>query len=127
MLKRIHLIFFLNYIFGCMRSFVGSSCHSRPQTLENDFRLISSLDFLIKKFFEADDRVLYECTFAVGKKTYFRFEGTRSLLIYRALFLLTIYSVNNEWVVFSLLKKRYCVITSVSKKYKTQCTFLENK
>ena len=73
--------FLLNFIFGCIRSFVGSSFYSRAPTLENEFRLISSLDFLIKKFFEADDRVLYECTFAVGKKTSFRFEGTRSLLI----------------------------------------------
>ena len=80
-LKRIHLIFFLNSIFGFIRSFVGSSFNSHAPTLENEFRLISSLDFLIKKFFEADDRVLYECTFAVGKKTSFRFEGNRSLLI----------------------------------------------
>ena len=35
---------------------------------------------MIKKLFENDDRVLYECTFAVGKKMSFRFEGTRSLL-----------------------------------------------
>ena len=80
MLKSIRRIFFLNFIFGCIRSFVGSSFHSRAPTLENEFRLISSLDVLIKKSFEADERVLYECTFAVGKKTYFKFEGTRSLL-----------------------------------------------
>ena len=36
---------------------------------------MSSLDFLINKLFEADDRVLYECTFAVGKKTSFEFDS----------------------------------------------------
>ena len=82
MLKSIHRIFFLNFIFGCIRSFVSSSFHSRAPTLENDLRLISNLDILIRKFFEADDRVLcmYESTFAVGKKTSFKFEGIRSLL-----------------------------------------------
>ena len=69
MLKRIHLIFFLNFIFGCIRSFVGSSFHSRAPTLKNDFRLISNLDVLIKKFFEADDRVLYECTLKIRLKS----------------------------------------------------------
>ena len=73
--------FLFKFYFWLHPKLCGSSFHSRAPTLENEFRLISRLDFLIKKFFEADDRVLYECTFAVGKKTSFRFEGTRSLLI----------------------------------------------
>ena len=50
-----------------------------------------SIVIVISGYWEYETGLLYECTFAVGKKTSFKFEGTKSLLTS------CIVSANNLW------------------------------